>query len=141
MLNCGSIAQDVITIDVEKEDLEEDFVEILEVDESFDELVRVLGKRYLQEVLEVGADEENLEELEVFEENFVDTDIIQEISDDDDELLSCQYFTVNEWVTYYQLASYFCEVEIYGTEEQIEIEDKKTGLADISIEIVDLTES
>ena len=44
---------------------------------------------------------------------------------------------MNECVNCYQLASYFCEVEISGTEEQIETKEKTTYLADDS---VDLTE-
>ena len=90
----------------------------------------------------MDADEENLEELDVFgEENFDDTDIVHEVFDEDDELLSCQYFTVNEWVKYFQLAFYFCEIETSRTEQQVETRKKITCLADNSIELVDLTES
>ena len=34
---------------------------------TFDELVKVLGKKYVQNLLEVDIDEDNLEELDVFE--------------------------------------------------------------------------
>ena len=96
----------------------------------------------MEEVLEVNEDKDNLEELDVFEEeNSGDTDIVHEVIDEDDEPLTCQYFTANEWVKYFQLASYFCEVEISGTEQQMETENKITCLADNSIELVDLTES
>ena len=49
-----SVPKDDFTIDIEMECSDEDCVEILEADRSF-------GKKYIQEVLEVDADEENLE--------------------------------------------------------------------------------
>ena len=137
-----TIEEGVVTIDLEMESSDEDSVELLEAEQSFDELVKVLGRKYIQEVLEVDEDEENLEELDVFEEeNFGDTDIVRKVFDVDDEPLTCQYFTANEWVKYYQLASYFCEVVITGTEEQMETGKKITCLSDNSIELVNLTES
>ena len=88
--------------------------------------------------MEVDAKEEYLEELDVFEEeNFIDTDIVHEVFDDDDELLTCQYFTAIEWVKYYQLTSYFCVVKLSETEQQIETEWKTTYLVDDSVELVD----
>ena len=87
MINCETVAQEFI--DIEMECPNENSVEILEADESFDELVRVFRKKYIHEVLEVDTAEENLEELDVFEENFVDADIVHEISNVE-ELLLCQ---------------------------------------------------
>ena len=61
-----------------------------EADDSFDEIVKALGKKYIQEVLEVDIDKENFDELDVFgDENSGDTDMINEVFEDD-EPLSCE---------------------------------------------------
>ena len=52
---------------------------------------------------------------------------------------SCQFFCVEEWRRYNQLASYYCEVNIDGIEEEIDINDTKTGEANACVELVDLT--
>ena len=140
MRNGETVAQDVITIDIEMECSDEDSVEILEADRSCDELVSVLGKKYIQEVLEVDIDEENFEELNVFgDEISGDTDMINEVFEDD-EPLSCENFTATECLEYYQLVSYFCVVKLSESEKQIQTEWKTTYLVDNSVELVDLTE-
>ena len=58
----------------------EDSIEVLDDNESLNELVRLFGKKYVQEELTVEADEENLEELDIFEDNVADGDIIHDIS-------------------------------------------------------------
>ena len=96
MRNSETIEEGVVPIDLEMESSDEDSVELLEADKSFDELIKILGRKYIHEVLAVDEDKDNLEELDVFEEeNFGDTDIIYEVFDEEDEPLTCQYFTAN----------------------------------------------
>ena len=51
----------------------------------------------------------------------------------------CQYFTVKEWISYCQLASYYCQVEIDSTGEKMDTQETKPGKADTCVELVDLT--
>ena len=91
--------------------------------------------KYIQEVLSVDDDEENTEELNIFEERTDEVEIIEEEADVGNPLL-CQYFTVKEWISYCQLASYYCQVEIDSTGEKRDIEEVKLGAC---VELVDLT--
>ena len=57
--------------------------------------------------------------LDVFEnENSGDTDEVNEVFEDN-EPLSCDYFSKTECLEYYQLASYFCVVELSEFEKQV----------------------
>ena len=145
MRNCETIEQGILEMDCSDDDvikLSEDSMNgstRKETDDTFDELVKVLGKKYVKEVFAMDIDEDNLEELDVFEnENSVYTDEVNEVFEDN-EPLSCEYFTVTEWLEYYQLASYFCVVELSEFEKQVQTE-RKTTLIDDSVELVDLTE-
>ena len=51
----------------------------------------------------------------------------------------CQLFSMEEWRRYSQLASYNCEVNIDGIEEEIDTNETKTGEANACVELVDLT--
>ena len=120
-MNSEIAALNIITIDDKMECSAEDVVEVLNDTEPLDELISLYSMKYMQEVLSVEDDEDN-----------------SEIASIGNPLL-CQYFTVKEWVSYCQLAAYYCEVEIDGTEEQMDTEGMKAGEADTSIELVDLT--
>ena len=68
MRNSKTVEQGIITIDLEMDYSDESTANLLEdgmnesirekADDSFDELVKALGKEYIQEVLEVEIDEE-----------------------------------------------------------------------------------
>ena len=107
----------------------EDTIEVLNGSEFLDGLVRLYGAKHMQEVLMVEDDYDDTECLEIFEKE----------SDDTENPSSCQFFSVEEWRKYNQLASYYCEVKIDGTEEEIDTKETKTGEADTCVELVDLT--
>ena len=93
---------------------------------------------YIQEVLSVEYDEENTEELDIFGEGAKDVKFVEErISVGNPRF--CQYFIVEEWISYCQLSSYYCQVEIDCTGEKMDIEEVKVGDADNCVELVDLT--
>ena len=99
---------------------------------------RAVGRKHMQEVLMVEDDDDDSEDIEIFEKESDDIEIVEELNN----ILntsSCQYFSMQEWRRYIQLASYYCEVTIDGIEEEIDINEMKTGEANACVELVDLT--
>ena len=116
----------------------EDIVEVPNGGEFLDGLVRLYGAKYMQEVLMVEDDDDNSEDIEIFEQESDDIKIVEELVNLVNTSL-CQLFSLGEWRRYSQIASYYCEVTIDGIEEEIDTNETKTGEANACVELVDLT--
>ena len=92
----------------------------------------------MQEVLMVEDDDDDSKDIEIFEKESDDIEIVEELINLGNPS-SYQLFSVEEWRKYNQLASYYCEVKIDGTEEEIDNKETKTGEADTCVYLVDLT--
>ena len=138
-MNSEIVTRNVITID--DDDMEystEDTIEVLNGGEFLDGLVRLYGAKHMQEVLIVEDDDDDSEDIEIFEKESDDIEIVEELINLGNPT-SCQLFSVEEWRRYNQLASYYCEVNIDGIEEEIDTNETKTGEANTCVELVDLT--
>ena len=89
------IVVDTITRDENMGYSTEVIVEAMKEIEPLDELKRLYGVDYIQEVLSVEYDEENTEELNIFEEGAEDVKIVEEVTNIGNSRF-CQYFIVEE---------------------------------------------
>ena len=134
MMNSEVATGNVITADDDDMDyLTEDVVEVLDGGEFLDGLVRLYGAKHMQEVLMIEDDNDDSEDIEIFEKESDDINIFEELINLVNPSL-CK-----AWQRYSKLASYYCEVSIDGIEEEMDTNDTKTGEANACVELVDLT--
>ena len=86
----------------------------------------------------VEDDDDDSEDIEIFEQESDDIKIVEELVNLVNTSL-CQFISFGEWQRYSQLASYYCEETIDGIEEEIDTNETKTGEANACVELVDLT--
>ena len=76
MMNSEVATRNVITVDDDDMDyLTEDVVEVLDGGEFLDGLVRLYGAKHMQEVLMVEVDNDDSEDIEIFEKESDDIKI------------------------------------------------------------------
>ena len=106
-MNSEMGALNIINLGDKMEYSTEDTIVVLNGSEFLDGLIRLYGTKHMQ-VLTVEIDEDYSEGLDIFKEESDDIEIIEELIILENPS-SCQYFSVEEWRKYNQLASYCCE--------------------------------
>ena len=97
-MNSEVATPNVITVEDDDMDYStEDIIEVLNGSEFLDRLVRLYGAKHIEEVLMVEDDEDDSEDIEIFEKESDDIETVEELINLGNPS-SCQFFSVEAWI-------------------------------------------